>query len=572
MGYYNGKKVLSVVRTEYLAPNGNIKLTQNGSYDVSAYKKAVVSVFPSGTTQKVDEEEVALSTSQLPATTLPKGLINYVGGMSQKVNQLVKNGDFEINDFWHSTDESNGTTNISNKELTYSVLQVGTGYLNGFYGAGMPCTTGHKGLVFFYAKASRAGIILGYDVTNTASMNIGTTETSYKLFSSILTTGNTGAFYICTRGGTTEVGDTITFNHIRFADLTNIYGAGNEPTSTTDPRIQWLIHYLIENPQYDEGSIVNAPVEKLSSKGFNIWDEEWEVGRLNFSGDIYTDTTRRTTGFIPVMPNKTYYQCCPSNAGSGWYAFYDKNKQPILVSDVGIPSNSSFTTPSGCAYLRVTFGYGYGTTYNHDICINLSGTMNGTYLPYQTPSDYPIPAEVQALDGYGLGIDDTLYNYIDFERKKFVKKVGSYTFTGQENFQATTYGRCYCDFSSLGIKEPANRSIPAKMICNVLTNVVDNSLEIDDMSISYYMGNIGICLETTEQYGDVSALATYLQNHEVTIIFELTTPTETDISEYLDSDFPNENLIDTYQGGEVEFENENDMGVPYSLTYQYRVE
>ena len=47
------------------------------------------------------------------------------------------------------------------------------------------------------------------------------------------------------------------------------------------------------------------------------------------------------------------------------------------------------------------------------------------------------------------------------------------------------------------------------------------------------------------------------------LYFELATPTETDISEYIDSD-----VIEVSAGGHLEFENEDDMGVPYSATYQ----
>ena len=71
-------------------------------------------------------------------------------------------------------------------------------------------------------------------------------------------------------------------------------------------------------------------------------------------------------------------------------------------------------------------------------------------------------------------------------------------------------------------------------------------------------------------YADEVAFKTAMSG--VYMVYELATQTETDISEYIDRDFPNENLIDTYQGGEVEFENEDDMAVPYSLTYQYKVE
>jgi len=205
---------------------------------------------------------------------------------------------------------------------------------------------------------------------------------------------------------------------------------------------------------------------------------------------------------------------------------------------------------------------GYGTTYNHDICINLSGTMNGTYLPYQAPSDYPIPAEVQALDGYGLGIDDTLFNYIDFERKKFVKKVAIVDL-GSLNWYVDTLR---VGFSTSQVLQTIENNFCQNGLCARYKFVnYDNT---DNGGIFVY--NRAIYVQESAYGNDNVAFKTAMSG--VYLVYELATPVEIDISEYLDSDFPNENLIDTYQGGEVEFENDNDMGIPYSLTYQYKVE
>ncbi len=41
-----------------------------------------------------------------------------------------------------------------------------------------------------------------------------------------------------------------------------------------------------------------------------------------------------------------------------------------------------------------------------------------------TRESFPIPMEVQVKEGYGKGISDTLYNYVDFEKGVFVRRVG----------------------------------------------------------------------------------------------------------------------------------------------------
>lgn len=53
----------------------------------------------------------------------------------------------------------------------------------------------------------------------------------------------------------------------------------------------------------------------------------------------------------------------------------------------------------------------------------------------QVVEEYAIPAEMQALDGYGLSCP-TAYNYIDFENKKFVQAVGSRAYAAGDESDA----------------------------------------------------------------------------------------------------------------------------------------
>lgn len=165
-------------------------------------------------------------------------------------------------------------------------------------------------------------------------------------------------------------------------DLTVMFGAGNEPTSIDDPRVIRLVN---EAPvAKSDGTIKSVVIQRLTSRGLNQWDEQWVVGGLSGTGTITTnEPNRRTTSFIPVLPNTLYFQKCPSSAGSGRVAYFDKNKNPVLVDIVtGLAANSTFTTPKNAAFMRVTFGSSYGTTYNGDICINVSNaSLNGQYKP-----------------------------------------------------------------------------------------------------------------------------------------------------------------------------------------------
>ena len=54
----------------------------------------------------------------------------------------------------------------------------------------------------------------------------------------------------------------------------------------------------------------------------------------------------------------------------------------------------------------------------------------------------------------------------------------------------------------------------------------------------------------------------------VYLYYEIAAPVDTDISQYLDRDLPDNDVIDVSAGGYLEFENANNIGVPYSVTYQ----
>jgi hypothetical protein len=167
-------------------------------------------------------------------------------------------------------------------------------------------------------------------------------------------------------------------------------------------------------PYFD--GLRSAAVTEVESVGINIWDEEFEVGYIDLStGNLMYDANLlRSKNFIPVKPSVTYYMY---NGSWNEYriAFYDRSKNIISAE-----ATNPFTTPQDCTFIKF---YWSGTEYNHDISINKSGAAyNGKYYPYRSDT-LPIPAAVQALDGYGLGINADCYNYIDWDKKQFVKRI-----------------------------------------------------------------------------------------------------------------------------------------------------
>ena len=111
--------------------------------------------------------------------------------------------------------------------------------------------------------------------------------------------------------------------------------------------------------------------------GVNLWDEETESGSINSLGqDTLSGTQIRTVGYVSVKPSTTYYLKTPKNIG---LFYYDASK--TLISSALGTANTTFTTPSNCAFMRWYFIPDYGTTYNNDTSINYPST-DTTYHPY----------------------------------------------------------------------------------------------------------------------------------------------------------------------------------------------
>ena len=115
-------------------------------------------------------------------------------------------------------------------------------------------------------------------------------------------------------------------------------------------------------------------------KGFNKWDEEWELGL------IYNDTGQnrdsndyiRSKNYIPILPSTEYYIKIP--VGDAPLYFYDADHNYITPYFGG--AAGKFTSPANAYFMRFRLGGNYGTVYNNDVCVNISGEHDGDYVPY----------------------------------------------------------------------------------------------------------------------------------------------------------------------------------------------
>lgn len=149
-------------------------------------------------------------------------------------------------------------------------------------------------------------------------------------------------------------------------------GNGKSINTTIKPMIRHASESAGFAPYENICPIEGHTEANITRCGVNLWDEELVVGAIQSDGTINSGagyTNRRTTSFIAVTPNTTYYMACPSSALIGRWATYNANKELIYFDGNG-PSTNILTIGENVAYIRITLGVNYGTTYNNDISIN----------------------------------------------------------------------------------------------------------------------------------------------------------------------------------------------------------
>ena len=185
-------------------------------------------------------------------------------------------------------------------------------------------------------------------------------------------------------------------------DLTQMFGSTiadhvyTLEQATAGSGIAWLKSYgFFTKPYYayDAGSIKSVGgLTGHVTRGFNQWDEEWETGYVDVNtGEPKPNNSQiRSKNFVSVLSETTYYF---KSLSATYAVFYNADKQYISAATSSI-ANKLFATPSGARYMKF---YCAGTTYNHDICINLTkptGTpKNGDYVPYDAHT-YPLDKTV----------------------------------------------------------------------------------------------------------------------------------------------------------------------------------
>ncbi len=522
-----------------------------------------------------EDEEIAYKKA-VPSGAEEYALLKSVGGMTYKCNNLIP---FPYVAGGKTLDGTEGNDKLEYNGVTYTFNTDGRIQLSGI--------ATRSGTLYImrdiFLQANTSVCLVGGSVQTNGSVSVVLkklkSDGSDNYDSVVSSNGTPKTAQITESGEIYALGIYIPVNVI--ADCT-IY-----------PMLNYGTEALPYEPYYE--GLRDTKVTEIVSYGKNLFDaskikntqiEVSEDGRaiklpLKSSGNGFTST------------EVTLGELCPSlkvgdTAIFDFTANGESTLQSIYLSSILVTWNkrkSLVITQEHLNSMVVMYGnnvvQGNNTTEQviiTDFRMNL-GTVSSPYTPYREPITYPIPEAVQALEGYGMGINDTCYNYIDYEKKQFVKLVDKLVLTGKETdwrYDTNTRFR----LTNIASRATWYREDDTPCLCNKYTHSIDlynDSSRTDGILIFTFKNsttgtysNISTVFIRDSGYTTVDEFKAYLkQQYEngtpVTIVYKLFEPEYEDISEYFD------NLLSVEGGGTLEFVNEHKYAVPSTIKYTVKV-
>ena len=325
-------------------------------------------------------------------------------------------------------------------------------------------------------------------------------------------------------------------------DLTQMFGAGNEPSTPEEFEALFPEDYY----PYNEGELISMPVNEVVEQGKNLIDiPDYKFERVKFCTGIH------------LKKGKYYFSADIESTSRDEVAalVFRKNEKEVLASSIRIKQNASQVIDlsddideiilyAGASYIA---SQGYTATYKN---IMIDSARNDTYSSYHK-NTYSIPQSILELDGYGDGVSDDVYNYVDWENKEYHKRVGrvdlgSLTYTN--NGTASDGSIQWKSKEKISKKEgsyvcvcPAFTERRASGTIVPITNGISDLR--DDCSIA--LGYIGVT--NAEDFAQaMSGVMLYYELAEEQII---------DISDIIDATF--QEPIEVEAGGILTFQNSN---------------
>lgn len=513
------------------------------------------------------------------ASRIGNHIYDKIVGGTVAFNQLLQNGNFVDTSNWKNNGPSGGSSiSVNNNIMTQSFsVTPSQNYQSGIQSlTNINYVKNHKYLVNFDFNPSINCNVrfysapTGYLTQKSVNANVWSNYARICLSSQTLKT-NSSLSNISYATLLSE-GDTLAWKNFYIIDLTQMFGSTiadyiyTLEQSTAGAGVAWFRKYFPKAYYaYNAGELMSVKTSAHVMTGFNQWDEEWELGALDVNGNPVSNNTRiRAKNYINVFPNTTYYAELGDVASTDFrLAFYDTDK--TFISNGAWQMSGLFTTPDNARFVKFTKAN--ATTYNHDICINLSwdGERNGEYEPY-VKHEYPLDSSLELRGIPKLDSSNNLYYDGDeYESDGTVTRRYGIVNLGSLNWSYITSRNMFT--ASLDFKETINSFTIPNMVCYRYVATTLNAFLNNYPDMSCTFGATGtyankVCFRNTT-YTDATAFKTAMSG--VYLVYELATPT-TETAE----PFTNPQIVDDF--GTEEFVDNRDVAIPVGHeTYQANI-
>lgn len=340
-------------------------------------------------------------------------------------------------------------------------------------------------------------------------------------------------------------------------DLTQFFGSGNEPTTTSDPRIAEIIAYAQKYPAYNTGELVSAGVEDVEVQGANL------VQLPDAISPGYTDTKKGLTFTVNADNSITVKGTATEDA---YFNFRDL--KPGLVNGIQSGMNSAITyggytikdvvaqpfANATALYLVFSSGAVISKTYYPQFAHT---TTLPAYSPYSLDT-YPIPDAVKALPGYGWSAGNISNEIVRrADGWDYVQRVERHVADNPDKWRLGNSN--IRKFFVTSVEKPALKlagSSNFRMVCDRLMYVSYSYAEASKQPYTISFQSNATTLAAVFTDTDTDSLDTWqawLQSlidagTPLTVYYAVATPITTDITDLMTGALP---LMTTEQGGTI---------------------
>lgn len=376
-------------------------------------------------------------------------------------------------------------------------------------------------------------------------------------------------------------------------DLTQMFGAGNEPSTVE----AFEAMFPEESYSYNVGELLSASVSEVVEQGKNLY---YGLEMLAVGNDSYEYIEMGYNAkAIQLKPNTVYAVKFTSVKTSNIILLMNSTSQVNgnkYVDFRKLTDEGVYTTDAdGKLYVGVA-----GSKTKAEVIARLEecniqieeSSVATAYSPYRR-NTYPVPETVQQLPGYGWNTGDA-YNYVDFEEKKYHKKVEKFYFNklkyyGQEPGTKTGWNSentlgLYAYWN--GSNTSDNYHAAAGPCSNNFAVTSANAIHARDSTENCVYAATGyLCVRITRSWAEttlkitessslaelIRAVTDFFNVNNYVGYFELTDEEVTDISDIIGDAF--QELFEVESGDTLTFRNSNGDGfkIPVPNTEEYIV-